>query len=66
MKATDDATVDSYRSERFEGEMQRSLRSDPEANRLGLELLRRLHGGHSGERLVASLEGSAGFCDDDH
>jgi 4-carboxymuconolactone decarboxylase len=32
-----------------------SLPSDPAANRAGLELLGRLHGGHSGEQLVASL-----------
>ncbi len=29
-------------------ESQRTLRSDSKANREGLELLRRLHGGHSG------------------
>jgi 4-carboxymuconolactone decarboxylase len=38
-------------------EPQRHLRSDPEARARGLALLGRLHGGHSGERLVASLEG---------
>jgi 4-carboxymuconolactone decarboxylase len=32
------------------------LRSDPEAHRDGLALLNRLHGGHSGEQLVASLQ----------
>lgn len=35
----------------------RILRSDPEARARGLGLLNRLHGGHSGEQLVASLEG---------
>jgi 4-carboxymuconolactone decarboxylase len=34
----------------------RLLRSDPDAHRNGLELLNRLHGGHSGEQLVASLQ----------
>lgn len=34
----------------------RCLRSDPEAQARGLALLQRLHGGHSGEQLVASLE----------
>lgn len=34
----------------------RCLRSDPEARARGLALLHRLHGGHSGEQLVASLE----------
>jgi 4-carboxymuconolactone decarboxylase len=33
----------------------RVLRSDPEAHRTGANLLARLHGGHSGEQLVASL-----------
>ncbi|HEY4368831.1 MAG TPA: carboxymuconolactone decarboxylase family protein [Steroidobacteraceae bacterium] len=32
------------------------LRSDPDAHREGLALLQRLHGGHSGEQLVASLQ----------
>ena len=31
------------------------LRSDPKAHELGMQLLTRLHGGHSGEQLVASL-----------
>jgi 4-carboxymuconolactone decarboxylase len=31
------------------------LRSDPAAHRQGLQLLTQLHGGHSGEQLVASL-----------
>jgi len=34
----------------------RLLRSDAEAHAKGFELLARLHGGHSGEQLVASLE----------
>jgi 4-carboxymuconolactone decarboxylase len=34
----------------------RLLRSHPEAHAEGLALLSRLHGGHSGEQLVASLE----------
>lgn len=34
----------------------RVLHSNPEAQARGLELLKRLHGGHSGEQLVASLE----------
>jgi len=32
------------------------LRSDPDARARGLALLERLHGGHSGEQLVASLQ----------
>jgi 4-carboxymuconolactone decarboxylase len=32
------------------------LRSDPEARRTGLELLAKLHGGHSGQQLVESLQ----------
>jgi 4-carboxymuconolactone decarboxylase len=36
-------------------ESARVLRSDPEAHRTGIALLDRLHGGHSGEQLVASL-----------
>jgi len=35
---------------------RRLLRSDAEAHAKGLALLARLHGGHSGEQLVASLE----------
>lgn len=31
------------------------LRSDPDARRTGLELLAKLHGGHSGQQLVESL-----------
>lgn len=31
------------------------LRSDADAHRAGMELLTRLHGGHSGEQLVASV-----------
>lgn len=34
----------------------RLLRSDADAHVKGLALIRRLHGGHSGEQLVASLE----------
>jgi 4-carboxymuconolactone decarboxylase len=34
----------------------RLLRSDAEAHARGLALITRLHGGHSGEQLVASLE----------
>lgn len=37
-------------------EARRLLPSDPETRRLGLDLLRRLHGGHFGEQLVTSLE----------
>lgn len=36
--------------------MKTLLRSDPDAHRAGMELLTRLHGGHSGEQLVASLK----------
>jgi 4-carboxymuconolactone decarboxylase len=36
--------------------MQRHTKSDPEAHRIGLDLLHRLHGGHTGAQLVASLE----------
>lgn len=32
------------------------LRSDPQTHRQGMELISRLHGGHSGEQLVASLQ----------
>ena len=32
------------------------MTSDPTAHRIGTDLLRRLHGGHTGEQLVASLE----------
>lgn len=32
------------------------LRSDPDARRAGLELLAKLHGGHSGRQLVESLQ----------
>jgi 4-carboxymuconolactone decarboxylase len=39
----------------------RILRSDPEAHARGLGLLNRLHGGHSGEQLVASV---ADICPD--
>lgn len=35
---------------------RRLLRSDPLAHRQGMALLLRLHGGHLGEQLVASLE----------
>lgn len=35
---------------------QHVLRSDPQLHREGSALLNRLHGGHSGEQLVASLE----------
>lgn len=39
------------------GGISRSLlRSDPDARREGLRLLERLHGGHTGEALVASLK----------
>ena len=41
----------------------RHLRSDPEAHARGLALLKRLHGGHSGEQLVASV---ADICPDTH
>jgi 4-carboxymuconolactone decarboxylase len=34
----------------------RKLRSDPQLHREGSALLNRLHGGHSGEQLVASLQ----------
>jgi 4-carboxymuconolactone decarboxylase len=36
--------------------MNRHLKSDPEAHRLGLDLLTRLHGRETGAQLMASLE----------
>ncbi len=43
------------RPESADSTPRHTLRSDPEAHREGMELLRRLHGGHFGEQLVASL-----------
>lgn len=40
---------------------ERRLKSDPEAHQRGTELLAQLHGGHTGEQLVASL---ASVCPD--
>lgn len=54
--ASVDRRVESQRPARIaESGPTRAFRSDPTAHREGLALLRKLHGAHSGEQLIASL-----------